>query len=106
MQSNVVPELLTAVFDIRIATTVDVVKFEALVNEWCKESGQGIYIEWEQKDPQVEVTKLDCSNPFWTAFKSATDDMYDAIRPGTTRIKTFRFQEAEAEAADLPGRNR
>lgn len=75
MQSNVVPEELTAVFDVRIATTVNIAEMEARVQAWCREAGPGIRIEYEQKDPQVEVSKLDHSNPYWLAFKSAADEL-------------------------------
>nr|XP_021201319.2 aminoacylase-1 [Helicoverpa armigera] len=75
VQSNVVPEKLTAVFDIRLSVTVNHVEFEAMINKWCKEAGDGVTFEFEQKNPYVEVTKLDASNPFWVAFKSAADKL-------------------------------
>ncbi|XP_013187319.1 aminoacylase-1 [Amyelois transitella] len=75
VQSNVVPEKLTAVFDIRLAVTVDHAEFENRVKTWCKDAGDGVSFEFEQKNPYVECTKTDASNPFWIAFKAAADEM-------------------------------
>ncbi|KAG6456639.1 aminoacylase-1 isoform X2 [Manduca sexta] len=75
VQSNVVPEKLTAVFDIRLAVTVNHTEFEAMINQWCKEAGEGITLEYEQKNTYVECTKIDGTNPYWVAFKTATDEM-------------------------------
>jgi len=75
VQSNVVPPELVVVFDVRLAVTVDHAEFEDMVNKWCSEAGPGTYVEFEQKEPQVQVTKLDSSNPWWLAFRSACDDM-------------------------------
>ncbi|XP_072939277.1 aminoacylase-1-like [Epargyreus clarus] len=75
VQSNVVPEKLTVVFDIRLAVTVDHEKFEEQIKQWFKEAGEGITYEFEQKNDPVECTKLDATNPYWVAFKAAADDM-------------------------------
>ncbi|XP_026500882.2 aminoacylase-1-like [Vanessa tameamea] len=75
VQSNVVPEKLTAVFDCRLAVTIDQEAFENTVRQWCKEAGEGVSYEFEQKNPNVECTKTDDSNPYWVAFKSACDQM-------------------------------
>ncbi|XP_049867876.1 aminoacylase-1-like [Pectinophora gossypiella] len=73
IQSNVVPEKLTVVFDIRLAVTSDLDKFEKMVQKWCKEAGEGVTFEFEQKNPMIECTKTDNTNPYWVAFKSAAD---------------------------------
>lgn len=39
------------------------------------EAGQGVTIEFEQKDPYVPPTKLDDTNPYWLAFKGAADQL-------------------------------
>lgn len=46
-----------------------------MVNDWCKEAGSDLWIEFEQKNPKIEVTKLDDSNPWWVAFKKECDAM-------------------------------
>ncbi|KAJ0175699.1 hypothetical protein K1T71_008858 [Dendrolimus kikuchii] len=94
VQSNVIPEKLSVVFDIRLAVTVDHEKFEKMINEWCKEAGDGVTIEFEQRNANVECTKLDSSNPFWVAFKHAANDLnlkLDCrIFPGGTDIRYIR----------------
>lgn len=94
IQSNVVPPELVVVFDVRLAVTVDHAEFETMVNRWCSEAGPGTYVEFEQKEPKVQVTKLDSSNPWWLAFKRACDDMNlelkPAIFPGGTDSRYVR----------------
>ncbi|XP_013142888.1 PREDICTED: aminoacylase-1-like [Papilio polytes] len=75
VQSNVVPEKLTVVFDVRLAVTVDHEQFENKITRWCKEAGDGVTFEFEQKNPNVECTKLDNSNPYWIAFKGVCDEL-------------------------------
>lgn len=66
---------MVIVFDCRIPVTVDIVEWENTINRWCREAGKDIWIEYEQKQPLIPVTKLDSSNPFWVAFKSACDNL-------------------------------
>lgn len=76
VQTNVVPPELEIAIDCRIPPeTVDIKKWEETINQWCKEAGPGIWIEYEQKQPQIPPTKLDNSNPYWIAFKEATDKL-------------------------------
>lgn len=75
VQNNVVPALLEVVFDLRIAIDVDLEAFEKQIRDWCEEAGGGIEIEYEQKEKFVPPTKLDESNPFWTAFEAATKEL-------------------------------
>ncbi|SPP81199.1 aminoacylase-1-like [Drosophila guanche] len=84
VQSNVVPPLLEAVFDIRIALSVDVVEFERQIRDWCQEAGGGIELDFEMKCPFVEPTKIDASNPFWLPFKMALKEL--GLK---TRVKVF-----------------
>ncbi|XP_034663777.1 aminoacylase-1-like [Drosophila subobscura] len=84
VQSNVVPPLLEAVFDIRIALSVDVVEFERQIRDWCQEAGGGIELDFEMKCPYVEPTKIDASNPFWLPFKVALEEL--GLK---TRVRVF-----------------
>ncbi|BFF91989.1 aminoacylase-1-like [Drosophila madeirensis] len=84
VQSNVVPPLLEAVFDIRIALSVDVVEFERQMRDWCQEAGGGIELDFEMKCPFVEPTKIDASNPFWLPFKVALEEL--GLK---TRVRVF-----------------
>ncbi|XP_041982810.1 aminoacylase-1A-like [Aricia agestis] len=94
VQSNVLPEKLTVVFDCRLAVTVDHVEFENMVKAWCKEAGEGVTYEFEQRNPPVAVTKTDTSNPYWVAFKTAADEMNlkldIRIFPGATDSRYVR----------------
>ncbi|XP_030380038.1 aminoacylase-1-like [Scaptodrosophila lebanonensis] len=73
VQSNVVPPLLTICFDVRLALDVDHQQFKADLHRWMMEAGGGIELEYEHKEPYVPATPVDDSNPFWLAFKRATD---------------------------------
>ncbi|XP_066248195.1 aminoacylase-1-like isoform X2 [Euwallacea similis] len=94
VQSNVVPPELVIVIDCRLAVTRDNEALETLVNQWCKEAGEDVWIEWEQKEPQVGATKLDASNPYWVAFKQTMDDLHlnlkTQIFPGGTDSRFVR----------------
>lgn len=62
-------------FDIRLNVKVNEKEFEALLRKWCKEAGEGVTIEWDQKNPLIPVTKLDSTNPWWTTFKAVADEL-------------------------------
>ncbi|KAH8382466.1 hypothetical protein KR009_003685 [Drosophila setifemur] len=102
VQSNVVPPLLTVCFDCRLALDVEHQEFEDQVGaliiyrnlnliinmilflklqRWCMEAGGGIELTYEQKQPRVLPTAIDSSNPFWLAFKEATDELGLSIKP-------------------------
>ncbi|XP_050305097.1 aminoacylase-1-like isoform X2 [Anthonomus grandis grandis] len=94
VQSNVVPPEMVITIDCRIAVTVDNTQWEKQVKQWCSEAGSDVWIEWEQKEPPVAATKLDSSNPFWLAFKEATDKLNLKLRPivcpGGTDLRFIR----------------
>lgn len=75
VQTNIVPPLLTAAFDVRLAIDVDHEEFEKQILQWCKEAGNDIEIYYESKKPKVAPTKLDSSNKFWMAFQSVVNDL-------------------------------
>lgn len=75
VQSNVIPPQFSVAFDIRLAIDVNHAQFEAMLNKWCEEAGGDIDVEFEQKEPFVEPTSIESSNIYWTAFKSAVDEL-------------------------------
>ncbi|XP_062138252.1 aminoacylase-1-like [Drosophila sulfurigaster albostrigata] len=82
IQSNVIPPMLTAGFDTRLAIDVDLEKQEDQFQKWCAEAGGGIEIEFDQKHPFVKPSSICCSNnPFWATFKKATTDLGLTIEP-------------------------
>ncbi|XP_076652438.1 aminoacylase-1 [Halictus rubicundus] len=94
VQTNVVPTSLTAIFDIRLDPSVDHEEFEAMIKKWCQEAGEGVTYSFEQKNPKIENTKLDDSNPYWLAFKKTCDDLgitlQSGIFPGGTDSRYVR----------------
>ncbi|XP_017001387.2 aminoacylase-1A-like [Drosophila takahashii] len=77
VQSNVVPPLLTACFDIRLSLDTNVSEFEANLAKWCEEAGGDIELDFgliRRKD-HIPPTVTNDSNPFWVAFKSATEEL-------------------------------
>ncbi|TDG49582.1 hypothetical protein AWZ03_004073 [Drosophila navojoa] len=94
VQNNVLPPLLEAVFDIRIAIDVDLVAFEQQIRDWCAEAGSGIEIQFERKDEFSPVTKIDASNPFWTAFQNSLNEQNlkctPIVCPGCTDSRFLR----------------
>lgn len=46
------------------------------LKSWCSEAGGGIEIVYETKEPKLEGTKIDASNPYWTAFEGALKELY------------------------------
>ncbi|XP_060649017.1 LOW QUALITY PROTEIN: aminoacylase-1B-like [Drosophila nasuta] len=95
VQNNVVPPLLEVTFDIRVAVTLDLVAFEQQIRDWCKEAGGGIELVFEMKNPFVEPTKIDDTNPFWVAFKQSLDELGLKTRvrvfPGATDSRYVRY---------------
>ncbi|GLV44455.1 uncharacterized protein CBL_10259 [Carabus blaptoides fortunei] len=93
VQTNVIPERLTAVFDVRIALSVDIVQFERMLNQWCTEAGPGVNIEFEQKQAHVPSTTRD-GNPYWQALTAALDKLNIKYRPviciGATDMRKIR----------------
>ncbi|KAH8330623.1 hypothetical protein KR067_005856 [Drosophila pandora] len=94
VQSNVVPPLMVVCFDCRLALDVDHEEFEAKLHKWCEEAGGDIELTYEQKQPRVPPTAIDSSNPFWMAFKEATDELGLSIKlqvfPGGTDSRFIR----------------
>ncbi|XP_067641183.1 aminoacylase-1-like [Eurosta solidaginis] len=94
VQSNVVPPTLEAVLDIRLALSINHDAFAQQLSQWCEEAGGGIKIEYKQKQPKVEATKIDNFNPFWTAFKQASTELGLKIKtlvfPGGTDSRYIR----------------
>lgn len=70
-----IPPEFVVVFDCRIAVTVDLESWQETINKWCEEAGSGTWVEYELKQSQVPVTKLDNSNPYWVAFDKVAKDM-------------------------------
>ncbi|KAF2880505.1 hypothetical protein ILUMI_25676 [Ignelater luminosus] len=99
VQNNIIPPEFTLSIDCRIAITVDLEQFEATLNKWCKEAGEGVWIEYQQKDSQVPPTKLDESNPYWIAFKKAASNINLQLKP---QIMGGMTDSRYVRALDIP----
>ncbi|XP_063932219.1 aminoacylase-1-like [Zophobas morio] len=76
VQTNVIPPEFVLSFDCRIPPKgIDFEKWEKTINQWCKEAGKGVWVEFDHKESPIPPTKLDNSNIYWVAFKKATDKM-------------------------------
>lgn len=75
IQTNIVPSEISLSFDVRFSVDTDLVKSEEMIEEYCKEAGEGTYVTYDAKEHQVPITKIDDSNPWWNAFKHACDKM-------------------------------
>lgn len=43
------------------------------IHRWCTEAGGNITVNTLEKGEKEKSTPVDDSNPFWLAFKNATD---------------------------------
>lgn len=71
VQNNVIPAEMSAIFDMRISPNTDIDAFEQQLNRWCDEAGGNITIKTLERGEKEKATRVDDSNPFWVAFKSA-----------------------------------
>ncbi|KAK8734998.1 hypothetical protein OTU49_005777 [Cherax quadricarinatus] len=81
VQVNVVPAELSIYFDIRLAPTEDVRKFEEKIKMWCKSAGDDVEYEFpllEDSTQTLTQSLLTCvedgKNPWWDAFSQACKD--------------------------------
>lgn len=44
------------------------------MKRWCREAGDGVELNFEQKDDCIIPTKIDDTNPFWVAFEKVIAD--------------------------------
>lgn len=75
VQFNVVPNELSAGFDIRIPPTVDLKAFEEKIKSWCADAGENVEYEMVMKSENQTLTSTDESNQWWNAFSTACKNM-------------------------------
>ncbi|CAH0626768.1 unnamed protein product [Chrysodeixis includens] len=95
VQINVLPDILTVSFDIRIAPQVDHDEFEAMILRWCAEAGPDVTFQYIVKNPQVKSTPLD-GNMYWEAIQQVVEKLGHKIKcvtcPGATDARYVRRQ--------------
>jgi len=73
VQVNVVPAEISIAFDIRVPPTVDYEKLMKEFETWVLEAGAKP--EWVDYFKIKAMTKIDDSNPWWTAFSGVLKDL-------------------------------
>ncbi|XP_026315758.1 aminoacylase-1-like [Hyposmocoma kahamanoa] len=93
--NNVIPQLISLIFDIRLATDVNEVQFDAQLRESIQQAGDNITLTYLQKDPQSPATVVTADNPFWTAITEATTaknlTVAPIVPPGSTDARFTRL---------------
>ncbi|KOB74336.1 Aminoacylase 1, partial [Operophtera brumata] len=69
--NNIVPSLVTLVFDIRLATTLSEPTFDAQLRQWLAEAGDNIDLTYIIKDQQSPATLVTEYNPYFVAIANA-----------------------------------
>jgi len=94
IQGNVVPQELTAIFDVRLAIDVDQVAFEEQINQWCEEAGGNITVNYLVKTPKSQFTTADETNPLWVVLQNTTKEfnitIHRTVAPGATDSRFLR----------------
>jgi aminoacylase len=73
VQHNVVPERLRVGFDIRVTPSTDLETFEAQLRRWAREAGDGVEVSFFNKWTDKTLTSVCADDPWFSAFKRATD---------------------------------
>jgi len=81
VQMNVVPSEVVIGIDLRVSPKSSVEEVEALVQHWIKESGDGITLEYFQREEMAPTTPITDKDPFWAAFSAACKQSNLKIRP-------------------------
>ncbi|KAL0115587.1 hypothetical protein PUN28_010833 [Cardiocondyla obscurior] len=73
VQTNVIPNELHVLFDVRVTSLTDHDELEATIKRWCEDAGPDVTYSFDRKEPKIENTKIDDSNPFWIALRKIFD---------------------------------
>ncbi|KAK5638397.1 hypothetical protein RI129_012692 [Pyrocoelia pectoralis] len=93
VQPNVVPEELTLTYDVRISPGTNVKDLERKINRWCKEAGDGIWLEYYEKEAQRPITVLE-NSPYWSALAKVAEkrkiNLEKKVCLGATDVRFLR----------------
>jgi len=94
VQPNVVPSEFKATIDIRVPPTVNMVKFEETIRQWCTDAGSDVTYRFKSKATFQGTTSLSAENKWWTTFKETVDKLNlktkVTIFPGATDSRYIR----------------
>lgn len=80
VQYNVVPDTMSAGFDIRIPPNVNLEEFEKELEKWREEAGSDVSFKFHHKTTNDHKTATDASSPWWVAFSKACDELGITLR--------------------------
>uniref|UniRef100_A0A0B7B2D8 N-acyl-aliphatic-L-amino acid amidohydrolase n=1 Tax=Arion vulgaris TaxID=1028688 RepID=A0A0B7B2D8_9EUPU len=99
VQPNVIPAVISAIFDMRIPPTEDFVALKKKIQKWCQEAGEDVSIEMLVDGNSTEIISLTDENPWWVAFHSACKavnvELQTEIFPAGTDSRHFRKAGAD-----------
>jgi aminoacylase len=75
VHANIVPPEFKVTVDTQLSLDVDHEEFESILRRWCVESGPEMDFVFLVKEPKIQATKIDDTNPYWVSFKSAIDEL-------------------------------
>ncbi|KAF0293592.1 Aminoacylase-1A [Amphibalanus amphitrite] len=81
VQQNVVPDKFHACFDCRVAQKTPPDEFEALVQGWCKQAGEGVTYQLTQKEDNPDLSPISPGHPWWAAFTAALTKLNVPVCP-------------------------
>lgn len=79
--NNVIPSLVSLVFDMRLGTTVNEADFSNKIAQMVAESGENITVTYISKNQQSPATIANSTNPYWTAIECAANELNIPIMP-------------------------
>ncbi|XP_075235682.1 aminoacylase-1-like isoform X2 [Lycorma delicatula] len=81
VQNNVVPPELIVGFDCRLSVDTDHEEFEKWAKGVCREAGKNVWMEFQQKQEAIEITKLTTSNSWWGVLSTVCANMGLKLKP-------------------------
>lgn len=81
VQVNVVPDEMTATFDIRLTPNLKLEDFDRKMNQWVKDAGEGVHVHYIQKHMDQTKTDISAASKWWMAFSGALKAKGVSFRP-------------------------
>ena len=88
VQVNVVPDMFTLTFDIRISPTQDIDQFESMLRGWLGEAGEDVSMEFIVPFIPQTLTSIDSDDPWYSALNSAFNKHKLKVKPQIFPIGT------------------
>ncbi|XP_050664873.1 aminoacylase-1-like isoform X2 [Leptidea sinapis] len=79
--TNVIPNKVNAVIDMRLAVNANISDIQSMVDEWQSLTGPHTELEYLRREDESMATSIDDSNPYWIAMQKAAEEMDIDIQP-------------------------